>query len=94
MARYGAAKTESTIGAKSTDSTEQEAAPFPKESVFYRRVSRSSTARTISVSALVKDTWDYIRIDVSPYGRDRYRWIVTPMLDAPPEPESTPKKTK
>lgn len=94
MARYGKAKTESTIGAKSTDTAEPEAVPFPKEHVFYRRISRSATARTVSVSALVKPEWDYIRIDVRPRGPSQWEWLVTPLLDSPSEPTGLARATE
>ena len=83
MARYGKPKTTSTLEAKPEAAAAEEDAPFPRHPTFYRRVSKSRTARTISVTAMVKDDWDHVRIDVRPHGRSQYVWTVTPLLDTP-----------
>ena len=83
MARYGKAKTESTLEAKSEPAADAEPKPFPAETVFYRRISHGRTARTLSVSAFVRDEWDYVRIDVRPQGRGQWVWLVTPLMDDP-----------
>lgn len=83
MARYGKAKTESTLEAKSEPAADAEPKPFPAETVFYRRISHGRTARTLSVSAFVRNEWDYVRIDVKPHGRGQWIWLVTPLMDDP-----------
>lgn len=91
MARYGKAKTTSTLEAKPEPAADAEPKPFPAETTFYRRISHGRTARTLSVSAFVRDEWDYVRIDVRPQGRGQWIWQITPLMDDPADLEKEVK---
>lgn len=51
----------------------------PENLRYYRKISKSVTARTVSVSAMIDPSWTFVQIDISKDGMGRTVWTFTPL---------------